>query len=400
MIALYALILVDSISVSVVIPLLGPLLIDPGTQVFLVGQPLHLRSFVSGLLVAAYVVLMLVMAPVLGHISDQVGRRPVLLACAFGVLLGNLLAGLGIEAQSLVLLFLGRIVAGATAASQSTAEAAQLDAHADKATHLSYCLLFSSLGFVIGPIVASTFSTPSLAGPFYVCAGLSALTLLLLTLGYRQTSAAPRRLDWRAISFLDGLRAFRDVASNRAVAGLLACFLVMQIAWGGYFVFVSVYLMQDPHVGLSLGQVGTFMSLMGVGFCLANGLVHPFLARFFGMPALAVAGLLLNAGAMAACLLVVRPYEAYAVALIAGVTINVAFPSIMAMLSDRAADDRQGWILGMVGSAAALGWGIASLVSGAIGGWDHALPVALAAALMALSAMATWIAALAPGRPE
>lgn len=393
MIALYALILVDSISVSVVAPLLGPLLIDPATQIFLVGQPLHLRSVVSGLLVAVYVVLMLFMAPVLGHISDQIGRRPVLIVCAIGVLLGNLLAGVGIETQSLALLFLGRIAGGATAASQATAMAAQVDRHGDKAAHLSYSLLFSSLGFVLGPVVASAFSTTSLAGPFYGCAALSAVAVLLLAVTYREASTPARRLDWHVISFIEGLSVFRDLRGNRAVAALLGCFLLMQIAWGGYFFFVSMYLMQEPLPDLTLGQVSAFMAVMGAGFCLANGAIHPLLSRRYRMRTLAVAGLFLNACAMVAVLVVKTPYAAYATALLAGITINVAYPSIIAMLSDRVADDRQGWMLGMTGSAGAMGWGVASLVSGAIGGFGHALPVGLAAVVMGLTALATAVAA-------
>ena len=127
---------------------------------------------------------------------------------------------------------------------------------------------------------------------------------------------------------------------------------------------------------------------MGVGFCLANGLVQPFLARFFRMRTLAVLGLALNAAAMLVCLVLVRPYQEYAMALVAGVTVNIAYPSIVTMLSDRVTGERQGWILGMVGSAAAMGWGVSSLLSGALGGLGHALPIVLAAALMAMAALA------------
>ncbi len=393
MIALYLLILVDSISIAVVIPLLGPLLIDPATQVFLIGAPLHLRSLVTGLLVTVYVLLMLYMAPVLGRLSDQVGRRPVLLVCGVGVLLGNLLAGLGIEGHSLALLFLGRVVAGATAASQITAQAAQVDLGSDKAARLSFSLLFSSLGFVIGPIVASTLSSRSLAAPLYFCAVLSALAVALLAMTYREAQRPARRLDLGAISILEGVRCFRDAAADRRVRGLLACFLLMQIAWGSYFVFVSVFMMQSPRLRFSLGQVGVFMSLMGVGFCLANGLVQPLLARRYPMRGLAAAGLALTACAMVACLLAIHPYQAYLAALVTGVTVNVAYPSIVTMLSDRVAADQQGWILGMVGSAVALGWGISSLISGTIGGFGHTLPIVLAGAVMALSALATLVVA-------
>ena len=69
-IALYLLILVDSISATMIVPLLAPLLIEPSTQEFLRGDSLPLRHFVSGALVATYVLMMLYVAPLLGRLSD------------------------------------------------------------------------------------------------------------------------------------------------------------------------------------------------------------------------------------------------------------------------------------------------------------------------------------------
>ncbi|WP_029005875.1 MFS transporter [Azorhizobium doebereinerae] len=392
MIALFLLILVDSISATVIIPLLGPLLIEPATLVFLPDAALPLRNFVSGLLVAVYVLMMLYMAPVLGRLSDQWGRRPVLLLCGAGVLLGNLLAGIAIELHLLPLLFLSRLIGGATAGAQPSAQAALVDMGSNKARLLSYSMLFSSLGFVLGPVVASALSTISFSAPLHLCTLLTLIALVLLLASYREADKPGRKVDWSSISIWEGVRCFRDAAGDRAVRGLLGCFLLMQVAWGSFFVFVSIYLMGTSGLQMSLTQVGAFMSIMGIGFCISNGLVQPALAERFGMRSLAVAGLGLNAATMVLCLMLTSIYQAYAVALIAGITVNVAYPSIVTLLSDRVAAERQGWILGMVGSTAAMGWGISSLVSGALGGLGHALPVMLAAGLMAGAALAMTVA--------
>jgi MFS family permease len=390
-IALYLLILVDSISATVIIPLLGPLLIDRQTLVFLSDTSLPLRNFVSGVLVAAYVLMMMYMAPVLGRLSDQWGRRPVLVLCGAGVLLGNLLAAFAIDLQWLALLIVGRLIGGITAAAQPTAQAALIDTGGNKARLLSYSMLFSSLGFVLGPVVASGLSRISFSAPLHFCTLLTVVALVLLVTCYREDAKPGRKVDRSSISIWEGVRCFRDAASDKPVRTILGSFLLMQVAWGSFFVFISIYLM-EAGIDMSLAQVGVFMSIMGIGFCISNGLIQPALAERFSMRTLAVTGLVLTAATMVLCLILNSPYQEYAAALIAGIAVNIAYPSIVTMASDRVSPERQGWLLGTVGSAAAMGWGISSLVSGALGGLGHALPVVLAAALMVCAGLAMTVA--------
>ena len=77
-----------------------------------------------GVLLASFSIAQLLLAPVWGRLSDRVGRKPVILISLFGTAAGSFLTG---AAGSLPLLFLGRLVDGASGASVSVAQAAVAD---------------------------------------------------------------------------------------------------------------------------------------------------------------------------------------------------------------------------------------------------------------------------------
>ncbi len=89
-----------------------------------------------GMLVATYSAMQFVFAPILGKLSDRVGRRPVLLVSLIGTSVGFLIMGLaprmpvGLSllglAPTLVWLFVARIIAGVSGGNISTAQAYRL----------------------------------------------------------------------------------------------------------------------------------------------------------------------------------------------------------------------------------------------------------------------------------
>src|SRR2546421_416985 len=130
---------VDLIGFGVVLPLLP-----------LYATRFHAGAFTVGAMFASFSVAQLVFAPVWGRISDRVGRKPVLILSLFGTAAGTLLTGL---AGSLALLFVGRIVDGASGASVSVAPAAVADVAPPKERARLFGLLGAAfgVGFIAGP---------------------------------------------------------------------------------------------------------------------------------------------------------------------------------------------------------------------------------------------------------
>lgn len=131
---------------------------------------------VVGVLVASYAVAQLIGAPILGGLSDRVGRKPVLMASLIGTSVGFLLFGL---AGSLWLLFVARSLDGLTGGNVSVAQAyiADVSAPEKRARNFGFIGAAFGIGFIVGPALGGFLSRFGLSTPAFFAAGLAALNV-------------------------------------------------------------------------------------------------------------------------------------------------------------------------------------------------------------------------------
>ena len=101
---------------------------------------------------SAYAVMQFIFSPILGGLSDKYGRRPIILASLFGFGLDYILLGF---APTIAWLFAGRIIAGITGASFTTASAYIADISTDENRAKNFCMIGAAfgVGFIIGPVI-------------------------------------------------------------------------------------------------------------------------------------------------------------------------------------------------------------------------------------------------------
>ena len=104
----------DSIGFGIIIPVLPDLIMQ------ISGENLTAAARYGGWLMFAYAFMQFFFAPILGNLSDAYGRRPVLLASMLVLSINYLIMGF---AESLLLLFVGRIISGIGASTMSTCNA-------------------------------------------------------------------------------------------------------------------------------------------------------------------------------------------------------------------------------------------------------------------------------------
>ena len=252
---------IDVLGIGIIIPILPELIKDfAGGSTALAG-----RWF--GVLAATYAVTQFLCAPLLGALSDRVGRRPVILISLFGLGIDYLIMGF---APSLGWLFVGRLIAGVMGASITTANAyiADVSKPENRARNFGLIGVSFGLGFIFGPALGGILGGVDLRLPFFASAGL-ALVNWLYGFFVLPESLPPGKRDtfsWRKANPVGTLHV---LGSYPLVAGLTAAFVFVILAQRG---LETVWVLYTGHkFGWDAQANGLSLALVGVMAAIVQG---------------------------------------------------------------------------------------------------------------------------------
>jgi DHA1 family tetracycline resistance protein-like MFS transporter len=252
--------LIDVTGLGLIIPVVPKLIED-----LLHTTNISKVALFGGLLTFSYAIMQFLFAPVLGNLSDKFGRRPVLLFSLLGFGLDYLLLAF---APSIGWLFVGRIIAGITGASMTTASAYIADISTPETRAQNFGMIGAAfgLGFIVGPMIGGLLGEMGPRIPFLVAAGLA---LLNAAYGYfvlpESLDASNRRaFDWKRANPISSLK---NLSRFPAVAGLIVSFFLIYVAshavqsnWS-YF-NIEKFKWSPKMIGISLAVVGVLVSLV------------------------------------------------------------------------------------------------------------------------------------------
>lgn len=414
----FLVVFIDLLGFGIVLPLLPLYANDFLLPLFPRENQAAVRGGILGLLSASFSLMQFIFAPIWGRTSDRIGRRPILLlgltaSVVFYTLFG-VASHLGQTAPALglALLFIARIGAGVAGATISTAQAVVADTTTPerRAREMALIGMAFGIGFTFGPLLGfGSLFLPVAGAPGFLAAGLSLVALMLaLALLPETRRADPTGLRRR---IFDG-RSTINVLRTPSVGLLVGTFFLTTLAFGSLESTLSLlnqYLL-NPTAGLNLEpptrelalatERKNFLVFTYVGFVLAlvQGFFYRRLVQRVGEVRFLQVGVLLMAMGLALAVgvgLAAAPDAgidraliwpaALGVMTLAVIGFALVTPSIQSLVSRRSDPTRQGEVLGVNQSAAA----IARILGPALGlplfmlTATHVLPYAAAAILLA-----------------
>jgi len=383
----FIVIILDAVGFGIVSPILAPL-VAHSHSVLLGGFGDFGRHIIFGLILAIFPLSFMLGAPLLGALSDQWGRKRVLLICLLGTLFGFVLYACSFVFSSVLLLILARFLAGFTSASQGVAQAAMVDVSEgkQKAVNIALIAVALTIGLVLGPLLGGVLSDVKwapwfgMATPFYFIIIVSVLNLVLL-----QYKIHDQPNQKTVFSLSEHCQAFVGLFRVRAVASMLLVFFFFELSWSLYYQSLALLLVHRFHYH-AVG-IGLFSSYVGLSLSFGLLVLVRLFVKFSSLSTMIKYSLLLAVVSILFLYVSQGLWAQYLLAIPMTFAVALIYSSLVAKVSDLVDRHHQGLLMGVTDALLALAFAITGFLSGWLAYFDVKLPELLAAGFM----LAAWL---------
>lgn len=219
----------------------------------------------GGWLGFAYAFTQFIFSPVVGNLSDKYGRRPIILISLFGFIIDYIFLALS---PNIYWLFIGRIIAGVTGASITTASAyiADISTNEDRAKNFGLIGAAFGVGFIVGPVIGGLLGHYGPRVPFYAAAVLCLINFLygyfILPESLDQDHRRP--FDWKRANPIGSLKFLgKHPEISTMVISLILIYIAGHAVQSNWNYFTMYLFNWDVKmVGISLGIIGFLVGLV------------------------------------------------------------------------------------------------------------------------------------------
>ncbi len=332
---IFVTLLIDITGWGIIIPVIPTLLQN------LTNCNVSEASIYGGWLQMSYAIMQFFFAPILGNLSDKYGRRPILLFSLFGFAVDYLFTAF---APTLLWLFFGRIIAGITGASFSTAGAyiSDVSTPEKKAQNFGMIGVAFGIGFIIGPALGGMLGKYDVRLPFFAAAFLAMMNWIYgyFILPESLPKEKRREFSWKRANPIGTLLQFKKYP---IIIGLVISIFLLYVAshavqttWGYYGIYKFGW--NETQIGYSLAFVGLVVAIV------QGGLIRILIPKF-GQEKSIYIGLTFYAIGFLLFGLATQTWMMYAFMLVYGLG-GLTMPSLQGIISNEVPANQQGELQG------------------------------------------------------
>lgn len=346
-----ATILLDAVGIGIIFPIMPDLMMRVGASGTADG------ALWGGLLLASYAAMQFLFAPIIGGISDSIGRRPVLLLALVALTIDYIVMAL---AATFWWLLIGRLLAGIAGATYTTATAylADISKPDERAANFGLIGATFGIGFVMGPAIGGFVASLHLTAPFWLAAALAGLNVVLGLFVLPESLVPEKRRAFRRRD----LNPFGSILDAFKLPGLglpLCLFFVFEFS---SMVYPAIWSFWAKEVfGWGTALIGLTFAAYGIGIVFTQGVVMRI-----AIPRLGEYRTLMVAVICTAISLLIFGFTASAPVMFTAIAIaafaDMAPPTMTAMMANMVDENRQGLLQGVIASLGSISAVVAPMV--------------------------------------
>ena len=346
-----ATILLDAVGIGIVFPIMPDLMERVGAANTADG------AFWGGILMASYAAMQFLFAPIIGGISDSLGRRPVLLLALVTLAVDYVVMAL---ATTFWWLLVGRVLAGIAGATYITATAylADISKPEERAANFGLIGATFGIGFVMGPAIGGLVASVHITAPFWLAAGLAALNVAFGLFLLPESLAPEKR---RAFTKRD-LNPFGSILDAFRLPGLMLPLILIFAFEFANMVYPTLWAFWTREVfGWGTALIGISLASYGIAVAFTQGVVMRFMLPRLGEYRTLIFSIICAIAAFIAFGLTGNVWVMFSFIIVAALA-DMAPPTMTAMMANMVSEDRQGLLQGVIASLGSIAAVIAPMV--------------------------------------
>src|SRR5881398_2736005 len=350
-------VVLDMLAIGLIAPVLPKLVLT------FLNNDMRRAANWNGIFLTVFAAMQFFFSPVIGVLSDRIGRRPVLLLSSLGLGLDYMVMAL---APTIGWLFLGRIISGITASSIPTAMAYIADVTPREKRAGAFGMIGAAfgIGFTLGPVVGGLIGNSDPRMAFWVAAGFSLTNWLYGFLFVPESLAPEKRKEFslgraNPVGSLVLLRSHPDLWKlatiqflayvSHEIFAIWALYAIYRFAWDPWSIAKSLFVVGVCTAVISGGLTGRIVGWLGERRTL-------YIGQFFGALGMMIAGLARNGAMYVASIPVISMW-------------NISFPAAQGIMTHHVSEREQGELQGAISSLRSIAFVIGPFLFSWTFGW-------------------------------